>query len=409
MSELRNEDYYDGDLVNVMRLKVNKVNLVQTLNVDDELLSDLMKLRLIYYEEAVEIMRGRYREDKAKILIDMLINRESPRKDWYVQFRSLLSKRNYNDLIVFLDNTIIKKPKLASKFTDRYQRTNNTSQLQQQNPDILDSQIITDSRIQMDETKTSSNYREKINRSTQAYKHEPTNEMYDKSYEILVKKVPSYSNRPVYLINDLEKSGDPDDARQLKNENLTYEAFKKLETVYSLYVNDRESFKESFFLDTGAVKTILDSPHPHLLMKYYKHLSESFDIDMLKFFNQVIIEKFKLEKIIRLLLYDDLDELVDKLVWIQIRNEKYEYADELLTEYLKYLDFVQNYLEKITIENNNIKNESLNDNSKKILLTSRFQALSHLIFVKNNLFDFKSAFRLFNEALELIDIFNQSK
>ena len=409
MSELRNEDYYDGDLVNVMRLKVNKVNLVQTLNVDDELLSDLMKLRLIYYEEAVEIMRGRYREDKAKILIDMLINRESPRKDWYVQFRSLLSKRNYNDLIVFLDNTIIKKPKLASKFTDRYQRTNNTSQLQQQNPDILDSQIITDSRIQIDETKTSSNYREKINRSTQAYKHEPTNEMYDKSYEILVKKVPSYSNRPVYLINDLEKSGDPDDARQLKNENLTYEAFKKLETVYSLYVNDRESFKESFFLDTGAVKTILDSPHPHLLMKYYKHLSESFDIDMLKFFNQVIIEKFKLEKIIRLLLYDDLDELVDKLVWIQIRNEKYEYADELLTEYLKYLDFVQNYLEKITIENNNIKNESLNDNSKKILLTSRFQALSHLIFVKNNLFDFKSAFRLFNEALELIDIFNQSK
>ena len=409
MSELRNEDYYDGDLVNVMRLKVNKVNLVQTLNVDDELLSDLMKLRLIYYEEAVEIMRGRYREDKAKILIDMLINRESPRKDWYVQFRSLLSKRNYNDLIVFLDNTIIKKPKLASKFTDRYQRTNNTSQLQQQNPDILDSQIITDSRIQMDETKTSSNYREKINRSTQAYKHEPTNEMYDKSYEILVKKVPSYSNRPVYLINDLEKSGDPDDARQLKNENLTYEAFKKLETVYSLYVNDRESFKESFFLDTGAVKTILDSPHPHLLMKYYKHLSESLDIYMLKFFNQVIIEKFKLEKIIRLLLYDDLDELVDKLVWIQIRNEKYEYADELLTEYLKYLDFVQNYLEKITIENNNIKNESLNDNSKKILLTSRFQALSHLIFVKNNLFDFKSAFRMFNEALELIDIFNQSK
>ncbi len=58
---------------------------MQGLKIDDDLLSELMKSRIIYYEEAIEIMSGRTKEDKAKILIDILITRESPRKDWYVK------------------------------------------------------------------------------------------------------------------------------------------------------------------------------------------------------------------------------------------------------------------------------------------------------------------------------------
>ena len=90
----------------------------------------LIKTRIIYYEEALEIMRGRNKEEKAKRLIDTLINRESPtRKDWYNQFRNFLVKRKYSDLIVFLDNTIIRKPaSLTASDNSRTSQRNQPSQ-----------------------------------------------------------------------------------------------------------------------------------------------------------------------------------------------------------------------------------------------------------------------------------------
>ena len=100
----------DRDKVNKMRLKTNKVNLIQALNVDEEFLSDLMRNKVIYYEEAIETMKGKSREERAKLLINCLINKTHAKKDWYTRFRSLLQQKNYNSLIIFLDNTIIKKP-----------------------------------------------------------------------------------------------------------------------------------------------------------------------------------------------------------------------------------------------------------------------------------------------------------
>ena len=112
----------DRDKVNKQRLKVNRVNLFQALNVTDEMLSELMSAKVIHYEEAVDIMSGATREEKAKRLINCLISKKHARKDWYKLFRNMLTKRNYNNLVIFLDNTIIKKPKFATQFQGRFSR-----------------------------------------------------------------------------------------------------------------------------------------------------------------------------------------------------------------------------------------------------------------------------------------------
>ena len=106
------KEEYDMNKAHLIRMKVNRVNLIQSLKVDDDLLSNLMKQRLIYYKEANEILQGKSREEKARNLVDCLMTKKHQRKDWYIQFRSLLVERNYKDIVVFLDSTIINyKPK----------------------------------------------------------------------------------------------------------------------------------------------------------------------------------------------------------------------------------------------------------------------------------------------------------
>lgn len=112
---------------------------------------------------------------------------------------------------------------------------------------------------------------------------------------------------------------------------------------------------------------------------------------------------------IRLIYYDNLDELVYKLVWTLIRNERYELANECLEEYLNYLEFLDTYVSRIHIENNSVSKSSnsksqLSFNSRDLVLSSRFYAISNLIIVKNHLFDFENALALYNKALDLLDI-----
>lgn len=56
-------NYYDMDKANLIRLKVNRANMIQSLRVDDDLLSSLMKSRLIFYKEANEILQGNHQRN----------------------------------------------------------------------------------------------------------------------------------------------------------------------------------------------------------------------------------------------------------------------------------------------------------------------------------------------------------
>jgi len=141
-------------------------------------------------------------------------------------------------------------------------------------------------------------------------------------------------------------------------------------------------------------------------MKYYKNLADKYEIDMLKFLKEFLVEHLKSEKVIRLKLYESLDELVYKLTWTLIRNTKYTYARQLLKEYLNYLDFLADYLKNLNEENNNLKKDTVKSFSS--ILSIKFYALSNLVIVNSYMMDFKKAFALFNEANMLLDQIKKS-
>jgi len=188
--------------------------------------------------------------------------------------------------------------------------------------------------------------------------------------------------------------------KQIELESEAFDLFKKVELFFSLYQSDKEAFKDTFFLDTIVCKDLFDFPQPHLYMKYFRHLFDNFTIDLVNFFTDGLIERLKQEKIMRLKFYSSVDDLVNKLVRIQKRNEKYECASELLREYLSYLDFVEVYLKKLNTENNSVNKE--NDSSKNALIESKFSALCQMVIVKNSFNNFTATLDAFNKALDFM-------
>lgn len=85
MSEISGADSeFNRDTSNLMRIKVNRVNMMQTLRIDDDFLSNLMKRRILYFDEARDIMSGTSREERVKNLIECMMTRSHTRKDWYI-------------------------------------------------------------------------------------------------------------------------------------------------------------------------------------------------------------------------------------------------------------------------------------------------------------------------------------
>ncbi|CAF0994687.1 unnamed protein product [Brachionus calyciflorus] len=365
---------YNVDQVNLNRLKVNRINLIQGLNVNDDLITQLIKQKIIDYEKATEIMNSKTREDKAKNLVDCLIQSKPNelRKDWYVLFRSILHERNYTDLITFLDNTIIKKP----KFVEKISSLSNNSYL------VSNSQVLIFTAS--DSTPSSAVPNRKQSNA-----------------------LPSLLTRPEYLFEQLKISKDFNDINQLDIELDIFYFFKNLEASYLMLKSKDEQFKDAFILDTPDCKNILNLSSSFMGVKYFKALSKTFDIDMLKYLTDTLIENFNKSKVIRLSYYDCLDELVFKLLWSLIRNERNDLADLMLSEYLNHLEFLDTYVNRINAENNLISTKNKTQpiyNSKELVLTSRFYALSNFIIIKNNLFDFQSCWIMFDKAVQILDL-----
>ena len=238
-------------------------------------------------------------------------------------------------------------------------------------------------------------------------KNNSLDELDDKNFESLLDNLPTYSEPPEALINELKFTNNEDDAKQITKEAEAFDSFKKLELLYSLYMIDKESFKDAFFLDTFIAFKILNSYNSHMHMKYYKSLSDKYGINMLKFLKDFLVEHLKSEKVIRLKLYESLDELVYKLTWTLIRNEKYEFAEQLIEEYLNYLDFLEEYLKNLNEENNNVNKDTLKSFSS--IMSIKFYALSNLIIVKNYLLKFKEGLSLFESTNSLLKNIHKSK
>lgn len=253
-----------------------------------------------------------------------------------------------------------------------------------------------------------------------------------------------YKTKPSYLIDELKSSKDANDLKQLTAEIEALELFKELEKLMAECKTTSQSLFHSvssmgtsavspvagdsspcveFILDTLVVKNILDLADTHMYIKYYKQFSENQKVDVLSLFAAIMIQSFAREKVIRLRFYANLDELVHKLAWTFIRNERPRLADEMLTEYLSYIEFLENYVDKLHKENSltaartsaektasSSRSRSLfNDNSRFILIISKLNTLSNLIIVKNTLSDFSSSLALYKSAKELLGLANQCK
>ncbi|KAL8607182.1 hypothetical protein ACOMHN_009576 [Nucella lapillus] len=110
---------------NAMRLKVNRIALVQELRVE-HVLGALARHGVVTETDFRQIQCGRTPQDRARILVDLLPGK-SKDCDWYRCFRAaLLSpegsgplKPRYRHLVEFLDNTVIHRPtSQAAKFSE---------------------------------------------------------------------------------------------------------------------------------------------------------------------------------------------------------------------------------------------------------------------------------------------------
>jgi hypothetical protein len=234
-----------------------------------------------------------------------------------------------------------------------------------------------------------------------------------------------YKIKPSYLIDELKSSKDANDLKQLAAEIEAFEQFKQLEKLSAEILGGAgvdlaapdflmaSLSTAEFILDTSVVKNILDLADTHLYIKYFKQFAETHKIDYLRVFCTLMVDSFQKDRIIRLQFYSNLDELVHKLAWTFIRNERPRLADEMLNEYMSYIDFLETYVDRLNKENNSMldrstsRSRSVNDNSRFILLISKLNTLSNLIIVKNALNDFSSSLALYKSAKELLGLTNK--
>ena len=368
----------DREKANIMRLRVNRLNLVQKIE-PSEVLPKLVKYKVVERIEAESASSGRTREDRARNLIDLLITKEHFQKDWYNHFRNILQDCNYKELVVFLDNTIIKPPNFVSRFAnkdiynEKSRKSNETSVNQDDNVRLETIESLNSANNF--KSNTSKNTSEKV--TGISFDEDKLNSVMMKgSYEKTILNLQTFSLRPEAVIAELSKYDDLDDLKQIDLENSSFIWARKLELLYSLYQSE-EPLKNSFFLDNEVVSTIISSQSNFIYMKYFKNLKDSFGIDMLKYFKNSLFEYIKSGPT-NLKFYDNLDDLVKNLSLFLVKNEENDLANHILTSYLNYVSSVQE-----------------NSVSTDTHFKSAFEIQSLLLLVKNNLMDFKNAYEIY--------------
>lgn len=372
----------DREKANIMRLRVNRLNLVQRIE-PSEILPKLVKFKVVEKSEAEAVSSGRTREDRSRNLIDLLITKEHIQKDWYNHFRNILQECNYKEIVIFLDNTIIKPPNFVSRFVnkdgnnEKARKSNEISSNQDDNQNFESESSSNHNGNNFKFTNTKNTF-EKV--SGISFDEEKLSSITMKgSYEKTISNLQTFSVRPEAIIAELSKSTDADDIKQIDLENASFINMRKLELLYSLYQSE-EPLKNSFFLDNEVVSLIINSQFNFIYTKYFKNLKDSFGIDMLKYFKNSIIEYIKSGPR-ALKFYHSLDELVKKLCWFFVKNEETDLAHQLLTNYLHYISSIQE--EQNSTEYNNRLYKSL------------FEMQSLLLLIKNSIMDYKNAYDVY--------------
>jgi hypothetical protein len=197
----------------------------------------------------------------------------------------------------------------------------------------------------------------------------------------MAESMESFSIEPKKHFNQLETSQSNDDSIQLKNERECLRNLQKLESFYSMFIKDKDLFSNLFILDTKTAAIVIGNKEtPHLYMKYYRFLQDEHKIDFLLFYKEAtcdwLTKMYQLERnsasVYQLKNYSSLDDFINNLMWIFIRNERYEFANDILEDYVRYLE---------TILDGKRTNDNINEEKNELNL---FYSLSNLMMIKSN-------------------------
>uniref|UniRef100_A0A2C9LM96 CARD domain-containing protein n=1 Tax=Biomphalaria glabrata TaxID=6526 RepID=A0A2C9LM96_BIOGL len=273
------------DRQNVMRIKVNKVAIVQDLRVE-HVTSPLLEKGVISEKDLQKIENGRTPQDRARILVDLLPTK-SKNTDWYKHFRDSLqnpdaspeTRKRYKHLVDFLDNTVIHRPtSQAGRF--RYTNTQSTRSL----PPIYSQTDQTSTTLQHypplpDIASKETSHEERTPNDLQNPEKKDVKVKVGHQNMTLVKGffhqwLPTPDNFKSHLeipqshLDQLMSSSNPHDTQLIEMEKLAVENLKKVELISALA--QRKQLPLGFELCMcDAIQDILNSPDLfHLYMKY---------------------------------------------------------------------------------------------------------------------------------------------
>jgi hypothetical protein len=361
------------DKANIMRLRINRVNIIQTIETP-QILAKLLNLKVIDIDEVNHINTGSTRQDKARNLVDCLITKKHTQTDWYARFRNVLQECSYRDLAVFLDNTIMTEVHYSKKNPNKNRNTRKDDG--DKSIKYSTDQDNTMLYHEMGGHNRDANYNQLMSQ---------TDDQYDQSADQsdnIDSNLKLFSLKPNALIELLAKSTDSDDLKQIDDEMISYGLMMKLESLYLIYINGQTHGKH-MFIDTDVAAAVIRSTRLHFCIKYFKHLQDAYSIDLLRYLNDCFIKSFRQNMQKPYKNFSSTFDLVSRLSSMFRVFDNHVLALNVLTEFLNTLP-------------------ANNDDENIQLWQLKFDCGCLLLLTFADILDFENSYKVFNATSKVL-------
>ena len=263
------------------RLRVNRVAIIQELNVA-HVLPHLIKSGIISDDDRKTVVSAKTTHNKTRRLLDLL-----PQKgrgvDWYGVFREALicpntysadTRKKYQILVAFLDNTIIPTLQTAREVKD-------DPGVDTRFPHLACSTEKTDKTQSGSYVSFQSHQNLYTNGKMSMSKDTDTSTKSASSTVADVKNFATIIREPHEHFKRLETSGTPEDAMQLEKEKGALRKVRNLEMVYVLDRRGQLSDGAELCLSKAMDDVLADPDKFHLYYKYFQTVQRTYGITMM--------------------------------------------------------------------------------------------------------------------------------
>ncbi|CAF1336855.1 unnamed protein product [Rotaria sp. Silwood1] len=386
----------DRDSANATRLRVNRIALIQQIDVQ-EILPKLIRARILSVNHDVQyINQGTSRIDRARRLIDCLLTpisfgKEAERGErpanWFLLFRSFLLENPsvYGDLVTALDNTVIRTPAFAQHASDAFADKTNVPRSNEFRNNVNKDLLRTSQPKSTNEQQLSSPIKNNQEQTTKIEfdKYEMNKILIQGSFQKVIDNLTYLSQIPAHLFDQLSHSDQSYDREQLKTEYQAFDDMRRLELINNLMKQENSLANQCTF-DTEVVNSILlDSNHYHHFYKYFIALSSIYGIHFdRQFFQSFVISLDK---------QDDLLKVIDK--GFQLYNFLYGYG-----RYELCRQIIERIVQSLTKQ---VKQQ--HQQQQPTIWTYLFRACCALIQVHNQGIEIKEAWARIEAANEIAE------